>query len=114
MTQSEVESLKLGIKPIDDRVILVVESGVEWLKQNTTLDVTDLAALPACARLFLTKFFDLQLLNTGVTSESIEGLSQSFDNTDKSALLWQYAEELLSPYLKSRVKFVSATPRWNY
>lgn len=114
MTQNEVESLKLGIKPIDDRTILIVESGIDWLKQNTTLDCDDLTALPSCARLFLTKFFDLQMLNAGVTSESIEGLSHSYDTSDKSALLWQFAEELLSPYLISRVKFVSAQSRWNY
>lgn len=114
MTQSEVESLKLGIAPIDDRVILIVESGVDWLKENTTINCDDLTNLPACARLFLTKFFDLQLLNTGVSSESIEGLSQSFDNTDKSALLWQFAEELLYPYLISRVRFVEAQSRWDY
>jgi len=114
MTQNEVASLKLGISPIDDRTILIVESGVDWLKENTTLDLTDLSALPSCARLFLVKFFDLQMLNAGVTSESIEGLSHSYDTSDKSALLWQYAEELLPPYLKSRVKFVSAQSRWGY
>lgn len=114
MTREEVENLKLGIAPIDDSVILVIESGIEWLKDNTTLDMSDITALPAVARLFLTKFFDLQMLSAGVSSESISGLSQSFDTSNKSALLWEIAEELLSPYLKSRARFVTAQSRWNY
>ena len=117
MTVEQVELLKLGISPIDDRVILIVESGLEWVKQNTTLEFDvnndeDLKALQPCVRLFLTKFFDVQMLNVGVASESIEGLSQSFNNDDKSALIWQFATELLSPYLKSRIKFIPAQRRF--
>lgn len=117
MTKEQVESLKLGISPIDDRTILMIESGLEWVIANTTLDFDmnndeDLGALPSCVRLFISKFFDIQMLNAGVSSESIEGLSQSFDNGDKSALLWQFANELLSQYLIGNVRFVSAQNRW--
>lgn len=117
MTSQLVENLKLGISPIDDRTTLVIESGLEWIKQNTTLEFDidsedDLKALPACARLFLVKFFDVQMLSTGISSESIEGLSQSFDTSDKSAMIWQFAEELLAPYLKGNVRFVAATAKW--
>ncbi len=117
MTKSQIELLHLGIAPIDDRAILIVESGLEWVKENTTLvfdmnNDNDLAALPSVVKLFLVKFFDVQMISAGVTSESIEGLSQSFDTSDKSALIWQFAEELLSPYLISRVTFVSAKKRW--
>lgn len=116
MTIEQVDVLRLGIAPIDNRIVLIVESGLEWLKENTTLEFdinndSDLKALPASVRLFLTRFVDINMLSVGVTSESIEGLSQSFD-TDKTALIWQSAEELLSPYLKSRVRFVSAKSRW--
>lgn len=113
LTKQQIESLHLGISPIDERTILIVESGIDWLKVNTTIDTDDIEALPACARLFLVKFFDCNMLTAGVVSESIEGLSQSFDSTDKSALIWQFAEELLYPYLKSRVRFVQATRRWD-
>lgn len=113
LTQEQIESLHLGIAPIDERTILIIESGIDWVKRNTTIDTDDLTALPACVRLFLVKFFDCNMLTAGVTSESISGLSQSFDNTDKSALIWQYAEELLYPYLKSRVRFIQATRRWD-
>ncbi len=117
MTVRQIELLKLGISPIDDRVVLIVESGLEWVKQNTTLEFDmendeDLKALPSSVRLFLTKFFDIQQVSVGVTSESIEGLSLSFDTSDKSALIWQFAEELLTPYLKSRIRFVTAEKRW--
>lgn len=117
MTKQQIELLRLGIAPIDDRVTLIVESGLEWVKNNTTLNFDmnndeDLKSLPSCVRLFLVKFVDIQMISAGVTSESIEGLSQSFDTGNKSALIWQFAEELLSPYLKSCVRFVSAKKRW--
>ncbi len=117
MTREQVENLKLGIAPIDERVILIVESGLEWLLRNTTLEFDiendeELQALPSSVRLFLTKFFDVQMLGTGVSSESIEGMSQSFDTSDKNAMIWQFAEELLDGYLISRVRFVAAEKRW--
>ncbi len=117
MTKQQIELLRLGIAPIDDRATLIVESGLEWVKENTTLEFDidndeDLKALPSSVRLFLVKFFDVQMMSVGVTSESIEGLSQSFDTSDKSAMIWQFAEELLSPYLKSRIRFVTAQRKW--
>lgn len=117
MTTQQIELLHLGIAPIDDRVTLIVESGLEWVKENTTLDFDmnndeDLKALPSSVRLFLVKFFDVQMISAGVASESIEGLSQSFDTSDKSAMIWQFAQELLSPYLKSRIRFIAAQRKW--
>lgn len=117
MTKEQIAHLRLGISPIDDRTALIIESGLEWVLANTTLVFDmhreeDLEALPACVKLFLSKFFDIQMLGTGVSSESIEGLSQSFDSSDKSDLLWQFAQELLAPYLKSSVRFISAKRRW--
>ena len=117
MTAQQIELLHLGIAPIDDRVILIVESGLEWVKANTTLEFDmnnddDLIALPSAVKLFLVNFFDVNMTSAGVSSQSIEGLSQSFDNSDKSALVWQYANELLSPYLKSQINFIPAQKRW--
>ena len=117
MTSQQVATLKLGIAPIDDRTILIVESALEWVQKNTTLEFDmnkdeDLKALPSCVRLFIIKFFDVNMISAGVSSESIEGLSQSFDTSDKSALIWQFAEELLPDYPKSRVRFVAATKKW--
>ena len=117
MTTQQIELLHLGIAPIDDRVTLIIESGLEWVKENTTLEFDmnndeDLKALPSSVRLFLVKFFDVQMISAGVASESIEGLSQSYDTGDKSAMIWQFAEELLNPYLKSRIRFIAAQSKW--
>ncbi len=117
MTTQQIELLHLGVAPIDDRVTLIVESGLEWVKANTTLDFDvnndeDLKALPSSVRLFLVKFLDIQMISGGVASESIEGLSQSFDTSNKAVLINQFAEELLLPYLKSRVQFISAQKKW--
>lgn len=117
MTTEQLENLELDI-PINARTKLIIESAFEWLKENTTFDLNietgeGIEKLPACAKLFVIKFYDVQMLAVGVASESIEGLSQSFDTTDKSALIWQIAENLLQPYLKSRVRFVAAQKKWN-
>ena len=117
MTAEQVQKLNLGIAPIGVRETVIVGSAFDWIKQNTTLAIDieneeELTALPDSVRLFIIKFFDLNMLNVGVSSESIEGLSQSYDSTDKNTLIWQFAEELLSPYLKSRVRFVAAERKW--
>lgn len=112
MTKEQIENLKLGISPIDDRTILIIESGIDWLKKNTTLDCGNIAALPSCARLFLVKFFDVNMLNRTVSSESIEGLSQSYRSESMNDMLWDIADETVGDYLKGRVRFVSAVNRW--
>lgn len=118
MTEELVKSLKLGISPIDDRTILLVESGFEWINRNTslTIDYNDseaLSELSANIKLFIVKYFDVMAMATGVTSESIGGLSQSFDTSNKSDLIWQFAEELLGEYVTSQLSFTSAKARWS-
>lgn len=117
ITSAQVESLKLGIAPIDDKTILTVESAFNWIADNTTLeiDLNDekaLEALPANVRLFVVQYFDIMSMRTGVASESIEGLSQSYSNETKKALIEQAAETLLDKWLKSKVRFVTAQKRW--
>ena len=117
MTNQQVENLKLGIAPINDHVILLVESGLHWVLDNTTLtfDINndeDLKALHPNVKLFLIQYFDIMSMRPGVSSESISGLSQSFDTTDKSTLIWQYANELLGPWLNSQMTFYQAKKRW--
>lgn len=118
MTEEQVEKLKLGISPIDDRTVLVVESGFEWINHNTSLtidhnDSEALSKLPANVKLFIIKYFDVMMMAAGVTSESIGGLSQSFDTSNKSDLIWQFAEELLGEYITSQFSFISAKKRWS-
>lgn len=117
MTDKQVENLKLGIEPIDARTILLVESAFNWINDNTTLviDYNDdqaLTKLTPNVKLFVVKYVDIMTLSTGVASESIEGLSQSYDTSSKSNLLWQYASELLGNYMKSQMSFTSSKSRW--
>lgn len=117
MTAEQVKLLNLGIAPIDERACLLVESALQWVLDNTTLefDITkdeDLKALQSNVRLFVLKYFDIMAVTGGVTSESIEGLSQSFDSAKKSDLIWQFADELLDKWLTGRVSFIAAVNRW--
>ena len=76
---------------------LWVESGLDWLRQRTTLPLPEgvsLAGLPAGAKLFLRQYAE-QLQRSGITSESIEGLSQSFSSESLDVLLSQLAQSLL-------------------
>lgn len=96
---------------------LIGNAALEWISENTTLtvdldDIATVEALPFSAKLFIEKYNEIISASSVVASESIEGLSQSFNTGDKSALLWQAAEQLLSGYLKGRIKFVAAQPRW--
>lgn len=112
MTKQEIEKLNLGISPIDDRGVLIINAGVEWLADNTTIDTLNFENFPNCVKLFLVKFYEIQKTPTGVTSESIEGLSHSFSQADKNDLVMQFAEELLGKYLVSKVRFVQSSPKW--
>ncbi|MCD8091037.1 MAG: hypothetical protein LUD81_10560 [Clostridiales bacterium] len=117
MTTDQVKLLKLGIEPVDDKLCLAVESGLEWVLKNTSLsfDITsddDLAALPANVRLFAAKYAEIMRLRFGISSESISNLSQSFNTSDFLDLISDLAEELLGDEITSGVKFVSAVRRW--
>lgn len=97
---------------------LHAEAALDWMKQNTTLtfdkaDAESINALPASAKLFVVKFAETMRIKAGVTSQSIEGLSQSFDATqDASSLIWALANSLLQDYLKSQVHVFPARRRW--
>lgn len=117
MTREDIIALDLGIFPVDNKAIITIQSALEWVLDNTTLefdidDIEQIKALSARVKLFCIKFFELQNISSGVSSESISGLSQSFKSDEIDALIWQYAKELLYPYLKSRVHFVSAKKKW--
>ena len=105
---------KIGIAVSSE---LIGNAALEWISENTTLtvnldDVATLEALPFAAKLFVSKYDEIVSASSVVASESIEGLSQSFNTSDKSTMLWQTAEQLLSGYLKERIRFVGAQQRW--
>ena len=117
MTAQQIESLKLGIAPIDDRTVIIIESGLEWVQKNTTLEFDkendeELKALPSCVRLFLIKYFDVNMLSVGVSSESIDGLSQSFSQSKKEDLIWDSAYSTLGDYMNSAIQFIPAQRRF--
>ncbi len=118
MRADQVELLELGIKPIDEKLCLYVESALRWVKQHTTMafDITkdnDLANLPANVKLFAAKYAEIMRLRLGVSSESISNLSQSFDTSSFGDMIETLAEELLGDeVLKPGVKFFGAGRRW--
>lgn len=116
ITADDFATIGLPIENPDAYTVLVVNSAFGWLEANTMLQIdTDsvdsLKALPPVAKLFVLKFLDIMSLGTGVSSESIDTLSHSFES-DKSALIWQYAQELLAGYLKSQVSVTTAKRKW--
>ena len=99
--------------------VLEGNAALEYIAKNTTLtidlnDVETVNALPFSAKLFVEKYEEVSSASSTVSSESIEGLSQSFNSADKDGILWGIAESLLGKWLKSPVKFVVATGRWDY
>lgn len=113
MTKQQVESLKLGIDADNEKAVLMAEVALEWLTENTIIDTTDIEKLPASAKLFISKYIAVCSRQNGVSSQSIEGLSQSFSTGNLSDIVWDLAIELLGmSKLKGCVRFVAAQKRW--
>ena len=112
MNAEQVLNLKIGISPVDDIAVLKVETAIEWLVDNTTVDTSDIESLPAAAKLFISKFVEINSINNGVASENIEGLSLSYKSDKSEDLIWDIANQLLGSYLKSRIRFVAAERKW--
>lgn len=112
MTKEQIESLDIGIDIEDKTAVLMAQTAVEWLEQNTTIDMSDLENIPSGAKLFINKYSELNSINSGVVSESIEGLSQSFSSGNTADIVWDLAYNLIGGYVKSPVRFVTAQKRW--
>ena len=106
MTAEQFKEIGLNVDEINGNAAL------EWIEKHTTIDINDVTKLSASAKLFIRKYDEIYSMRSGVSSQSIEGLSQSFNSGGQSALVWQAAEDLLGDYLKARVSFVPATSRW--
>lgn len=90
------------------------QAALIWLKNNTKFDVTT-DPLPANVELFIDKYESIMSIRPGVASESISGLSQSFNSGESFALLRQYARELIgAEYMKSDVRAIPALEKWTY
>jgi hypothetical protein len=117
MTVEELKALELPIDA-DAMSALYVGAAVDWLNTNTTLEIDkgnlkeSIAALPDGAKLFLCRYRDVMTTDGTVASESIAGMSQTFNNTSKTALLYQLAIELIPSYLKSQVQSIGNVSKW--
>ena len=103
---------------VDTQQEIRIKAALEWISENTTISV-DLgdpeayASLPARAQLFVQKYAELLRRSTGLISQSIEGMSQSFgESSDVSTTIWQLARALLPGDLKSQVRVFPARRRW--
>ena len=111
LTPTQIQSLNLGIT-VDDRAALFINAALEFIEDNTTIDISDIENIPSRVKLFVLKYLEITNMRVGVTSESIEGLSQSFGDGNQLALIWDIANELLANDMKSRIRFVAAERKW--
>ena len=117
MRAEELVNAGIPISGADPASVLRAEAAFDWMLENTTLvfdkqDIASIEALPACAKLFVEQYSDVIKRRSGVASQSIEGMSQSFHETDKATELWQIANSLLGKYLPSQVQVFPAKRRW--
>ena len=91
---------------------LIKKAALEWITKNTTFDV-NIEPLPTSVELFIEKYGEVMGLRAGVSSESISGLSQSFNTSNIANMLKQYARELIGEeYVLPDVKVFMAEKRW--
>lgn len=118
MTVQELKELSLPIEA-NDTTCLYIEAAIDWVNSNTKLVinkddlVNSVGALPAGAKLFLCRYYDVMSVDGTVTSESIGGMSQSFNTTtSKANLLYQLASELMGEYVLGQVHSVPNVSKW--
>lgn len=118
-TPAELEAINLPIEDTGSKeTSLYIDAALDWLLENTIFDFdkTDIELvklLPSGAKLFLCKYKEIMSQNILVTSESISGLSQSFNNASKQQMLLQLARELMPGYMKSDLQFIPSVKRWD-
>ena len=117
MKADELIAAGIPLGANDAITLLNAEAALDWITEHTTLvidkaDVSTIEALPASAKLFVVKFTETFKMREGVQSQSIEGLSQTFSNADKSSLIYQLAQSFLGGFMKSQVRVFPAKRRW--
>ena len=126
LTEELITSMGLsaaGITPSDS---LYFTGALEWLNDNTDFDIDtedpeeSVTALPANAKIFITRFVGILKGGAGafsgsaVSSESIGGMSKSFGSSAESErALWLMARELLGKHLlRGAVRSVGEYSKW--
>ena len=117
MTVEEIKSSGIPIANVTESTVLIVESALEYVAANTNLkfdpsDIDSVKNLPSCVKLFIVKFHELLNRESGVTSESIAGMSQSFDTSDKSRLIFGLLNSLCAQYVTSQLVCVPRIGRY--
>ncbi|MDO5397059.1 MAG: hypothetical protein Q4G33_03935 [bacterium] len=106
MTADEIMDCGIPVDDVSASAILTVESALEYVRANTNLefdlnDIDSIKALPSCVKLFVVKYNELISRETGIASESIAGMSQSFETGDKDALLYSLLSSLCGQYVNA-------------
>lgn len=118
MTAAELISAGIPIADGDVIAALRAEAALDWLAEYTTLQFDKahpetIAALPACAKIFILKYSEVMKRKSGLVSQSIEGMSMSFGSDSSFAgNIWQLANGLLGGYIKSQVRVFPARKKW--
>ena len=90
---------------------IMVDAALDWVEKNTTLEI-DRENLPSTVKLFVLKYCDL-MHQTGIASESLGGMSQSFSTSSGIGLaLSDLATQLFGNAYKGRNRFIAAQSRW--
>lgn len=117
MTAEDIKNAGIPLINPDDTELLMAQSAIEYIKANTTLEVDadnleSIKALPASAKLFVVKYTELMRAESGISSESLGGMSQSFDTSGRDKQLFTLLNSLLGSYAKSQLRFKAASRRW--
>ena len=117
MTLEELKALNLPIKATET-TCLYVDAAIDWVNENTTLEIdknnlqSNVEKLPAGAKLFICRYYEVMSSDNAVASESIGGMSQTFNSNSKTSLLYELARELIGKYLKGQVQSVPNVSKW--
>lgn len=117
MTVEDIKNSGIPIADVTESTVLTVESALEYVAANTNLefdptDIESVKTLPSCVKLFVVKFNELLSRESGVTSESIAGMSQSFDTSDNSTLIFGLLNSLCAQYVTSQLVCVPRIRRY--
>lgn len=118
MTQEDLQEIGLPYPCINPAICLMVESALEWVLKNTTLEfdptnLEEVKQLPSGVKLFLIKYVEVMNATAGVQHENLQNMTLIFSSTEKGELLRQYASELMGDALKSEASFFRAKNRWS-
>lgn len=102
----------LPLDTSDSETLMMVHAALEWIQENTILELDPEQELPSNVQLFIIKFCDVMSQTSGVASESLGGMSQSFATGGTGFLLADLASQLFGSAYKKRNRFVTAKSRW--